>query len=94
MQIIKLQRVYCECQTNTRIAMVIGVWLTGHPAAISATLLARDWQKCVCPHGTSAIESLSWFDETDVQQSSGAAEAADAEDAAVAADVEEVEADR
>jgi len=46
-----------------------------------------------CRHGTSAIESLSWFDETDLQLSSGAAEAADAEDAAVAADAEDVEAD-
>jgi len=36
----------------------------------------RQTQKRVCPHGTSAIESLSWFDETDLATVVWAAEAA------------------
>ena len=37
-----------------RITIVISVWQTGHPAAISDTRMAHGSQKLACPHGTNA----------------------------------------
>ena len=53
----------------------------------------RQTQKRVCPHGTTAIESLSWFDETDLATVVWGCRGCCAEDAAVTSDVEEVEVD-
>ena len=74
-----------DCQTHTRMIVVIGVRHTGQPAASSATLLAQDSQKRACPHGTNASPCRGSTRHTS-QQSSAAAAAAGADAEVGAAD--------